>query len=358
MRCQAQLLSVLDDGREIYQYRLQNGRHSTVCLLNLGAIIQSIEVADRKGKSSDIVLGFEHPQQYLDSPSYFGAVIGRCANRISKGQFYLAGKRYQLACNSAENHIHGGIQGFNKRLWDARILSDSSIEFSLYSADGDQGYPGGLTVWVTYTLTEQNQLQVAYRAQTDQATLINLTQHSYFNLSGNPTQQVLDHHIQINADAFTPVDQQLIPTGEIRAVKGSPFDFNQPKLLADALALSDPQLDICQGFDHNYVLQQDKQTACTNNDSKAQYDAIISHRPSGRQLKVTTDMPGMQFYTSNCLNGSDRGKKTISYHSRSALCLETQHFPNAINQASFPSVVLEAGEDWRSLTTFTFDTIN
>jgi len=336
----------LQDGTAVSRYCLRNEQGVTVSLLDLGAVIHEIIVPDRTGQLADITLGFATAQGYAESTTYFGAVIGRCANRIKDGAFELAGQPYQLAKNNGANHLHGGLFGFDKRLWTVDSLTADSIEFSLISVDGDQGYPGTLFVSVCYRLDNNNQLSIEYRATTDQETLVNLTQHAYFNLSGQLGSTVLDHQVQIFADHYTPIDASLIPTGAIAPLAGSLLDLTQATLLADVIDKPDEQLLLAGGYDHNYVLN--------SAGDLTQPAAIVRHRASGRVLTLYTDQPGMQFYSGNFLNGNALGKSAIAYPKRSGLCLETQRFPDAPNQPDFPSVTLRTGETWHSTTVFRF----
>ncbi|WP_320822187.1 aldose epimerase family protein [Reinekea sp.] len=336
----------LQDGTAVSRYCLTNEQGVTVSLLDLGAVIHDIIVPDRAGQLADITLGFADAQDYAESTTYFGAVIGRYANRIRGGAFELVGQPYQLAKNNGPNHLHGGLLGFDKRLWTVGALTADSIEFSLISVDGDQGYPGTLYVSVRYRLDNNNQLSIEYRATTDQTTLVNLTQHSYFNLSGQLDSTVLDHQVQIFADRYTPVDASMIPTGVIAPVAGSALDLSQPTLLADSIDQPDEQLLLGGGYDHNYVLN--------SAGDLTQPAAIVRHPASGRVLTLYTDLPGMQFYSGNFLAEKTLGKQGIVYPKRSGLCLETQLFPDTPNQPDFPSAILHPGETWHSTTLLHF----
>ncbi|KAL7890051.1 hypothetical protein AOLI_G00023090 [Acnodon oligacanthus] len=313
----------------------------SVEIISLGAVITSISTLDRSGRAADIALGFDDLESYLTNPRYFGAVVGRVANRIAKGQFVIKGKVYKLAINNGPNALHGGLKGFNKYVWTCEAV-DNGVRLSHTSADGDEGYPGNLKVSVTYTL-EENILTVQYFAQTDQTTPVNLTNHSYFNLAGQGTPDIYDHEVTISAEAYLPVDDTMIPTGEIRPVENSLFDLRKPVLLGPRLReLPGP------GFDHNFCLwvpgQPKLERKC----------ARVVHPGTGRVLEVSTTQPGVQFYTSNFLDGSLGGKGGTSYPKHSAFCLETQNWPDAVNQPQFPEALLRPGEEYMHTTRFTF----
>ena len=339
------------DGEEIHLYHLTNSDGLRVGIITYGAIIVSMEVPDRDGKLADVVLGFDTLSGYLETHPYFGAVVGRYANRIAKGQFTLNDVEYTLATNNGENHLHGGLQGFDKAVWQARELQNDAglgVEFSYLSADGEEGYPGDLSTRVIYTLTNKNELKVDYYATTDKPTILNLTQHTYFNLSGQGTGTVLDHHIMINADHFTPVDEGLIPTGEVRPVAGTPFDFRQATAIGSRIGQDNEQLRFGGGYDHNFVLNKSADSL--------ELAARVTESGSGRVMEVHTSEPGVQFYTGNFLDGSMLGKSGRAYQHRHGFCLETQHFPNSPNEPSFPSVVLSPEETYRHTTIFKFST--
>ncbi|KAL7877731.1 hypothetical protein SRHO_G00043740 [Serrasalmus rhombeus] len=313
----------------------------SVEIISLGAVITSIKTLDRSGHTADIVLGFDDLGSYLTNPRYFGAVVGRVANRIAKGQFVIEGKVYKLAINNGPNALHGGLKGFDKYVWTCEAV-ENGVRLSHSSAEGDEGYPGNLKVSVTYTL-EENILTVQYFAQTDQTTPVNLTNHSYFNLAGQGTPDIYDHEVTISAEAYLPVDDTMIPTGEIRPVENSLFDLRKPVLLGPRLKeLPGP------GFDHNFCLwvpgQPKLERKC----------ARVVHPGTGRVLEVSTTQPGVQFYTSNFLDGSLGGKGGTSYPKHSAFCLETQNWPDAVNQPQFPESLLRPGEEYMHTTRFTF----
>jgi len=330
------------DGQEITQYTLTNAG-ITAKVIDYGAILTELHVPDAKGNVADVVLGFDNVKQYETKSPYFGATTGRVANRIAKGKFTLDGKEYTLATNNAPNHLHGGIVGFNKKIWKAETLKTiegPAVKFSYTSPDGEEGYPGNLAVEVTYTLTKDAELRVDYKATTDKATPINLTHHTYFNLAGQGNGTILKHELELTADHYTPVDATLIPTGNIAKVEGTVFDFRRPApiggrihLLKGDAATKDPG-----GYDLNYVL---------NNQTGNVALAAKLHDPStGRIMEIWTDEPGIQFYTGNFLDGSLTGKAGKVYQKHFGLCLETQHYPDSINQPKFPSTVLKPGETY------------
>jgi aldose 1-epimerase len=344
----------LPDGRQVRAFALENPDGSTVRIMELGATILELQVPDSNGKLEDVVLGFDNLEPYLDVGPYFGAVVGRYGNRIAKGRFSIDGETYQLVTNDGENSLHGGAVGFDKRLWTGEPVTTAEgqgVRFSLTSADGDQGYPGELLATVTYTWTENHRLIVDYEATTDAPTVVNLTQHSYFNLDGHDSGSILEHTLELNADAYTPVDDTLIPTGEIRDVSGTPFDFRDPKKIGRDIDIGEDQLRIAGGYDHNFVLRSGFEPG------QLQRVATLTSDSSGRQLLVYTDQPGVQFYSGNFLDGTLQGKAQANYGHRSGLCLETQHFPDSPNQPSFPTTRLDPGETYRTRTVFEFSTV-
>ena len=338
------------DGRPITLYKLTNSHGVEVDAMNYGGIIVSIRVPDRKGELADIVLGHETLEGYIPNPPYLGAIVGRYANRIANGTFTLDGKTYTLPKNDGPNTLHGGVdRTFNKVVWDGEPLKGKTgVAFSYLSKDGEEGFPGNLKVKVTYTLTDGNALLVDYEATTDKATPINLSQHSYFNLKGEGNGDILDHEIMINADRFTPVDKNLIPTGELRPVKGTPFDFTKPEKIGARIDDNYEQLVLGHGYDHNFVL----------NSKPEQNGEVLAARAydpsSGRALEVWTTQPAVQFYTGNFLDGSVTGKKGHVYKRRYAFCLETQHYPDSPNHPAFPTTILKPGETFHSKTVFKF----
>ena len=328
------------DGKEVFLYTLTNAKGTVVKISTYGGVVTSWVSPDKNGKASSIVLGFDSLSGYLAKPPYFGATIGRYGNRIAGGIFKIDTTTYTLATNNGVNALHGGNKGFDKVIWDAATENDSipSLKLSYLSRDGEEGYPGNLNVSVQYTLTDDDELEIEYNATTDKATVINLTNHSYFNLTGDVTNTILDHQLEVDADNYTPVDSTLIPTGKIEPVKGGPFDFTKAKKIG-------LQIDsVAGGYDHNFALNK-KDTTLTK-------VATLSEEKSGRKLEVFTMEPGLQFYTGNFLDGSFKTSdgKTINKHT--ALCLETQHFPDSPNQPSFPSTLLLPGQKYHTVTVY------
>lgn len=330
-------------GDPVKLYTLSNASGASVSVMNYGATVVRILVPDRRGKLGDVVLGFDTFGPYPGQSPYFGAIVGRYGNRIAKGRFVLDGKSYQLAVNNGPNALHGGIHGFDKQMWAVHIVSENppSVEFSRISHDGEEGYPGTLAVHVTYTWDNHDELKIGYRAVTDKPTILNLTNHTYFNLAGHGT--ILNHRLYLNADAFTPVDATLIPTGEIRPVKGTPWDFLTPTAIGSRIKQvgGNPV-----GYDHNYVLNKGWGAWSTA--------AEVDEPTTGRTMKVLTDQPGLQFYSGNFLDGTVRGKGGAAYPQYGAFCLETQHFPDSPNHANFPTVVLRPGSTFKSATVYAF----
>ncbi|HTZ84168.1 MAG TPA: aldose epimerase family protein [Candidatus Acidoferrales bacterium] len=338
------------DGRPVHLYTLTNSHGVEIKAMNYGGIIVSIKVPDRKGQLADIVLGHDKLEGYIPNPPYFGAIVGRYANRIANGEFTLDGKTYHLPKNDGPNTLHGGTdKTFNKVVWDAEPLkSKTGVAFSYLSHDGDDGFPGNLHMKVTYTLTDTNELVIDYEATTDKATPINVSQHSYFNLKGQGDGDILDHEIMINADRFTPVDKNLIPTGELRPVKGTPFDFTKSTRIGSRIDDNNEQLVLGHGYDHNFVINR--------KGSGLVLAARVYEPTTGRVLEVSTTQPGVQFYTGNFLDGTITGKDDKVYKRRYGLCLETQHFPDSPNHPSFPNTILKPGEKFHQTTVFKFST--
>ena len=327
------------DGKEVFLYTLSNSAGMQVKLTNYGGIVTSILVPDRSGNYDDVVLGFDKLEPYLDNKPYFGAIVGRYANRIAKGKFTLDSVVYELATNNGPNHLHGGLKGFDKRIWEAEILQQkSAVSLSYLSPDGEEGYPGNLKVDVIYTLTEENELHITYEATTDKATPVNLSHHSYFNLNGISDRSMLDHDLMIKADSYIYVDESLIPTGELRNVEGA-MDFRKMKKIGQDIA------DVEGGFDHTYVLNKKEAYSLV---------ATLNHTASGRIIEVFTTEPGMQFYSGNFLDGTITGKKGIIYQKHHGLCLETQHYPDSPNQPDFPNTILRPGEVYKQTTCYKF----
>ncbi|HJZ75614.1 MAG TPA: aldose epimerase family protein [Vicinamibacterales bacterium] len=335
------------DGTAIDIFTLTNTRGMEVQAISYGAIIRSIRVPDRNGTLDDVVLGFDTIDGYLRTHPYFGAVVGRYGNRIAKGQFTLDGTAYRLATNNGPNHLHGGVKGFDKAVWNSETLERDGavgVIFTHTSPDGDEGYPGTLAARVTYTLTPANELVVDYAATTDKPTPVNLTQHSYFNLAG--AGDILQHRLMLNADRFTPVDATLIPTGELAPVAGTPFDFRQPAAVGARIDANDQQIRNGGGYDHNFVINR--------TGAGLVHAARLEEPSTGRTLDVSTTEPGVQFYTGNFLDGTITGTMGRVYKRRSGLCLETQHFPDSPNQSAFPTTILRPGEALQSKTIFAF----
>ncbi len=329
-------------------YTLKNSKGMEVKITNYGAIVMSILAPDRQGKFDDVVLGFDTPEEYRVKKEhpYFGAVVGRYGNRIAKGQFTLDGKTYTLAKNNGPNALHGGLVGFDKKVWKG-AQKGNKVTLETVSADGEEGYPGELRVTVAYELSEANELKIDYTAKTNKPTVVNLTNHTYFNLGGPGRKDILAHDLKLNASHYTPVDAGLIPTGEIAAVAGTPFDFRQAARIGSRIDAKDEQIRLGGGYDHNFVL--DRKSA-----SKLELAAEAYEPISGRSLTVTTTEPGVQFYTGNFLDGAIVGKGKQAYGKRKAFCLETQHYPDSPNQAKFPSTVLRPKDTYRSTTVFQF----
>lgn len=338
----------ISDFDSIQLFTLENENGVQVKLTNYGARITSITVPDRTGDPADITLGYNSVEGYINAIErpYFGCVVGRFGNRIARGQFSLNGRQYELATNDKGNHLHGGLMGFDKMIWHAEPTGSDQVTFHHLSPDGDEGYPGNLNVSVAYHLSPDNALHMRYRATTDTPTPVNLTNHAYFNLSGEGTGSILDHELMINATHFTAVRDGLIPTGEIREVEGTPFDFRSPKPIGRDISLPDEQLHLGPGYDHNWVLDR--------NGSGLKLAARARDPKSGRTMEVWTTEPGIQFYTGNSLDGQLIGKSGRPYTHRSAFCLETQHFPDSPNHSHFPSTILYPGETYLSTTEYRF----
>ncbi|WP_299289199.1 aldose epimerase family protein [uncultured Mucilaginibacter sp.] len=336
------------EGKPVHLYTISNGKIKAA-ITNFGGRLVSLLVPDSSGKITDVVLGYnslKDYQQYTKNGAYFGALIGRYGNRIAKGKFTLDGKSYQLAINNAPNALHGGPKGFSTVVWDVVKTTPNSIELHYLAKDGEEGYPGNLNVNVTYALSDDNALSITYKATTDKATVLNLTNHSYFNLNGEGSGTINDHLLQINASQFTPVDATLIPTGKLEPVAGTPFDFTKPEKIGARIDAKDQQLAFGGGYDHNFVLDAKE---------KGQHLAVTPvGDKSGIEMQVYTNQPGIQFYGGNFLEGGDKGKSGKAYEHRTALCLETQHFPDSPNQPQFPTTTLKAGETFNSTTSYKF----
>jgi aldose 1-epimerase len=335
------------DGTAVDVFTLKNASGIELRAISYGGIITSLKTPDRSGALADIVLGFDTLDGYTKDHPYFGAIIGRYGNRIGKGQFTLDGKTYTLAKNNGPNHLHGGVKGFDKVVWAAApVEGQNAIAFTRTSVDGEEGYPGNLKVKVTYTLTDANELIVDYLATTDKATPVNLTQHSYFNLAGEGSGDILGHELTINADRYTPVDEGLIPTGELAPVEGTPFDFRKSTAIGARINTDHPQLKAGKGYDHNWVLNR--------TGSGMQLAAKVVEPKTGRTLEITTEEPGIQFYAGNFLDGTIKGKGGHVYAHRNGFCLETQHYPDSPNKPNFPTTILQPGSEYKTRTTFKF----
>ncbi|WP_348626379.1 aldose epimerase family protein [Salinicola sp. CPA57] len=349
----------LPDGREVDCYRITNDNGIEMRVINYGGIIVSLKTPDITGRMDDIVLGFDSLDDYLSDTyrqanPYFGALIGRYGNRIAHGRFTLDGETYQLPTNDGPNTLHGGDTGFNQRLWHAQPFSSAEgrgLVLTYTSPDGEQGFPGRLSTRVSYTLTNDNELAIDYRARTTRATPVNLTQHSYFNLQGEGSGTILNHRLMINASAYTPIDETLIPTGEIADVSGTPFDFRQPTAIGARMGQKNTQFAYAKGYDHNFVLSKNPGQA-----DRPTLAAKVVEPQSGRVLELATTEPGLQFYSGNFLDGSLVGQSGRPYTHRSGLALETQHFPDSPNQPNFPSTILKPDETYHSRTVYRFST--
>ncbi|MGP9568186.1 aldose epimerase family protein [Halomonas sp. AOP5-B2-8] len=354
---QTSVFGHLPDGRQVDVYQFTNANGIELRVTNYGGIILSLKTPNLAGEFDDIALGFDALEAYLSdeyrqASPYFGAIIGRYGNRIAGGQFSLDGENYALATNDGSNHLHGGDQGFDKVLWQAEPFENEAgtgLVLRYTSEDGEEGYPGRLETEVTYTLTDNDELMVDYRAVTDKATPINLTQHSYFNLKGEGSDTILDHQLMINAPEFTPVNDTLIPTGEIRPVDGTPFDFTQATPIGERIEQDNEQLAFGGGYDHNFVLARDNAAS-----DELVVAAKVWEPQSGRMVEVSTTEPAIQFYSGNFLNGVLTGKQGQPYGHRSGFALETQHYPDSPNQSAFPSTILEPGDTYRSRTVYRF----
>lgn len=347
MAISVKAFGTLPDGRTADLYTLTNAGGASVSITNYGGILVSIVVPDRDGKPGDVLLGCKTVTDYLPNDGYLGALIGRIGNRVNRGHCVLNGREIQLNCNSGAHHLHGGNSGFNEKLWEAEALdAENALKLRCFSPDGEENYPGNLSVTVTYSWNDQNELGIHYQAVSDQDTMVNLTNHAYFNIDGEGAGVIDDQIITIRADAFTPTDETLIPTGEIRDVSGTVFDLRKPTRLGDGLAKTqqDDQLRAGGGYDQNF---------CLNGEGYREVASVYSPA-TGRVLTVLTDQPGIQLYTGNSLGGNMPGKCGHCYGKREALCLETQTYPDAINHANFPGCVLRAGETYDHLTTYRF----
>jgi len=338
------------DGTEVFLYTLRNAKGAEARISNYGGLVVSLKVPDRDGKLGDVVLGYDQLSDYIKETPYFGALIGRYGNRIARGKFTLDGHQYLLATNNYPNALHGGNKGFDKVVWTPTLLASPegpSLKLAYVSPDGEEGYPGTLTVTVIYTLTQDNGLKVEYTASTDKDTVINLTQHSYFNLAAKG--DILGHVVMIPADRFTPVDSTLIPTGELKSVDGTPFDFRTPTAIGARIGQDDEQLKFGKGYDHNWVINKEA--------GKLSLMARVTEPTTGRVLEVLSTEPSLQFYSGNFLDGTLKGKDGQVYQFRSGFCMEPQHYPDSPNRPEFPSVVLKPGQTYRNTIIFRFSTL-
>ncbi|HEU5068898.1 MAG TPA: aldose epimerase family protein [Verrucomicrobiae bacterium] len=336
------------DGQEVDLYTLSNKRGAVATIMNYGGIVTSLKVPDENGNLVDVVLGYDNLDGYLTNSPYFGALIGRYGNRIAKGKFTLDGVAYSLATNNYPNALHGGVKGFDKRVWTATPMETKdgpALKLTYHSADMEEGYPGNLNVTAVYTLTDDNALKLVFTATTDKDTIVNLTHHSYWNLSGRG--DILDHLVYINADKFTPVDATLIPTGELRPVQGTPFDFTKPTAIGARINADDPQIKYGPGYDHNWVVNQKKPGQLT-------LDARVTSPDSGITMEVYSTEPCLQFYAGNFLDGTITGKGGRVYNFRNAFCMEPQHAPDSPNEPSWPSVVLKPGQTYHNTIIYKF----
>ena len=334
------------NGKDVFIYTLTNKKGDVVKLTNYGAAIVEVDVPDRNGIRENVVFGYDNLEGYKKGDLYFGKVVGRYANRIAKGKFSLDGQEYTLSLNDGLNTLHGGNTGWHSRVWDPQVLTNTdfpAIRFTYVSPDMEEGYPGTVTAEVVYAWTDADEIVIDYKATTDKNTVLNITNHAYFNLHGSGTGDILDHEVVIKASAFTPVDSTLIPTGEIRPVEGTPFDFRTPHKIGERINESYDQLVLGKGYDHNFVL-----------DNAEEVDATAFDASTGRQLEVITDQPGIQLYTGNFLDGTQKGRGGKVYQYRAGICFETQHYPDSPNKAVFPSVVLTPDEPFMSSTTYRF----
>jgi aldose 1-epimerase len=340
----------LSDGTKIEAVTLANGAGISAKIMTLGATLQSLIVPDKSGHKDDVVLGYDTAQEYLTRPNFFGASVGRYANRIAKGKFTLDGKSYTLATNDGPNSLHGGLKGFDKRMWKIDSMSsgpDAKVVLSYVSADGEEGFPGEMKVTATYSLNEQNELKLEYRATTSKPTVLNLTNHSYFNLSGNDARDVMGNMVTLHAERFTPVDATLIPIGERRAVAGSPFDFRTPHRVGDRIRdAHDQQIRFGRGYDHNFIVDGAA--------GSLRPAAVVSDPVSGRTLEMSVTAPGIQFYTGNFMDGTFFGKSSRAYRQGDAICLEPGVFPDSPNHADFPTSRLNPGQNYVNTIVYKF----
>jgi aldose 1-epimerase len=346
---ESSVFGTTDDGQEIQLFTLTNRNGLRMSITNYGAAVTELWVPDASGELADVVLGYDSLSRYLEESPYFGAIVGRYGNRIANGRFTLDGIEYTLATNNGPNHLHGGVKGFDKVVWNAAPYADAEeagVRLSYTSPDGEEGYPGNLTVDVTYALTDFNELKIDYLVETDQTTVANVTHHGYFNLAGHTSESILGHQLMLAADRFTPVDEGLIPTGELRDVAGTPMDFRTPFAIGERIDADDEQLSFGGGYDHNWVLNGEAGTF--------RLAARVTEPTTGRVMEVHTTEPAIQFYSGNFLDGSNIGKGGVPYPYRSGFCLETQRYPDSPNHAEFPTTVLRPGDRYESTTIYRF----
>jgi aldose 1-epimerase len=353
MKVEKEAFGTTLEGQKVHLFRLINGKGMEADIMTYGAIMVRLLVPDKNGKSDDVVLGFDSLAGYLQGHPYFGAIVGRYGNRIAKGKFTLDGTEYTLAVNNMNaNHLHGGLKGFDKAVWDAEAVQSADavgVKLSHTSKDGDEGYPGNLKCSVTYWLTDKNELKLEYEATTDKPTPVNLTNHSYFNLAGAGNGDNLSHVMMLNADRFLPVDKTLIPTGELRPVKGTPFDFTRPTPIGKNINADDEQVKFGNGWDHCWVLNKPKPGELT-------LCARVTEPTSGRVMEMLTTEPAVQFYSGNFLDGTNVGKGGKKYEFRYGFCLESEHYPDSPNHPEFPSTILRPGQEYRTTTIYRFST--
>lgn len=338
-----------EDGTPVDLFTLENENGIEMKVTNYGGIITELKVPDKNGNLGDVVLGFDSLNTYIESNPFFGALVGRYGNRIANGKFTLDGEEYTLVQNNGPNHLHGGTKGFDKVVWEAETAETEDgpqLKLSYLSPHMEEGYPGTLEVEVIYTLTNEDAVRIDYKATTDRKTILNLTNHSYFNLSNDPGSLILDHEVMINADQFVPVDNTLIPTGELQSVEGTPMDFTEPTAIGARIEEDYEQLQVGRGYDHCWVINGEP--------GELRLGATVYEPNSGRFMEMLTTEPGVQFYTGNFLNGSHTGKGGVVYEQRSGFCLETEHFPDSPNQPNFPSVELNPGETYQTTTVYKF----
>lgn len=347
---ESQPFGISASGDSISEFTLTNKNGMTMKVINYGGVITQLKVPGKNGSFDDVVLGFDQLKHYEKDSPYFGAIIGRYGNRIAKGKFSIDDVSYDLAINNLGNHLHGGIDGFDNKVWEAKEIKEGNavgVQFTYVSKDMEEGYPGNLSVTVAYRLTNLNEVKIYYIAETDKPTVINLTNHTYFNLTGNPTKSILNHQLQLFADQYLPIDSTLIPLGEYRNVEGTPFDFRELTKIGERIEDQDIQIKYGSGYDHNWIINREEN------------DLILAAKlfepVSGRMMSVFTSEPGIQFYAGNFLGSEPEGKGGIKYERRTGLCLETQHFPDSPNQLNFPSVRLNPGEAYHSATVYQFE---